>query len=114
MRSISIRAQFTTQVVLILMTVLAISFARPAAFVQTAPAPLPALQAGYPPLRGIPADDTTTKRLAAVRRDLASALGNLSNAPKDIHGGFVEKATSDINQALDYVAGNRGLTTATC
>lgn len=70
-----------------------------------------AQESGYPPQRGIPAGDTTSKRLGAVRRDINAALVNLNKAPKDIHGGFVEKAIadaihalSDLTKGLDYIA----------
>ena len=63
-------------------------------------ATIPVAENNYPPQRGIPTDDTTAKRLAAVQRDLRTAADALAQADRAPHGGFVEKALADVNQAL--------------
>ena len=63
-------------------------------------ATIPVAENNYPPQRGIPTDDTTAKRLAAVQRDLRCAADALAQADRAPHGGFVEKALADVNQAL--------------
>ena len=54
--------------------------------------------------------DTLLNRLAALRADVEAARTALSQAPKPVHGGFVEKTLADVDRtladvgkAVDYV-----------
>ena len=68
-------------------------------------APAPAVPA-YPPARGIPENDTATKRLDAVQNYLRSALVALEKTSASRFAGYVEKSTADTRQALaDTAAG---------
>jgi len=63
-----------------------------------------AAAAVYPPVRGIPENDTATKRLDAVQTDLKSALDALTKTPTSRFSGFVEKSIADTQNALADVA----------